>query len=291
MQQACRLLQSARLETLATRLPGRGGLHDLAVDAPTRDELEALAARCRYRERLAAAQRRGRAGQRRRACAARPATAAPARRWPRACSPPTLGKDLYRVDLSAAVNKYLGETEKNLHHAFSAAEELDVVLLLDEGDALMAGRTDVGSSNDRYANLETNFLLQRIESFDGILLVTTNAADRIDKAFSRRMDVVINFRPPDEWRRYDILKLHLGAEASGAPDEIDDDWLQQMAVSLRADRRPAAQRRVARAAAGAAGGGRHAHRAPARGAAARVPQDRRQLPAAACRRGAARVAT
>ena len=103
------------------------------------------------------------------------------------------------------------------------------MLLLDEGDALMAGRTDIGSSNDRYANLETNFLLQRIESFDGILLVTTNAADRIDKAFSRRMDVVINFRPPDEWRRYDILKLHLATEADAVPDEVDDDWLQQMA--------------------------------------------------------------
>jgi SpoVK/Ycf46/Vps4 family AAA+-type ATPase len=135
----------------------------------------------------------------------------------------SLGKDLYRVDLSAAVNKYLGETEKSLDQAFAAAEELDVVLLLDEGDALMANRTDVGSSNDRYANLETNFLLQRIESFDGILIVTSNAADRIDHAFARRLDVVITFRAPDEWRRYEILKLHLGCDA------IDDAWLQQVA--------------------------------------------------------------
>jgi SpoVK/Ycf46/Vps4 family AAA+-type ATPase len=127
------------------------------------------------------------------------------------------------VDLAATVNKYIGETEKNLDRAFTAAEQMDVVLLLDEGDALMASRTDVGSANDRYANLETNFLLQRIESFEGILLITSNAAERIDKAFARRMDVVIHFLPPDEWRRYDILKLHL------AGCEIDDDWLQQAA--------------------------------------------------------------
>jgi len=88
----------------------------------------------------------------------------------------------------------------------------------------MAGRTDVGTSNDRYANLETNFLLQRIESFEGILLVTSNAADRIDKAFARRMDVVIHFGAPDEWRRYEILRLHLdGAE------EVDEAWLQEAA--------------------------------------------------------------
>ena len=222
VQQACRALQSARLETLATRLPAQGGLHDLAVDDPTRDEIEALAARCRYREALAAggaAVAQGNVGVRALFAGASGTGKTLAARLLAA----SLGKDLFRVDLAATVNKYLGETEKNLNQAFSAAEELDVVLLLDEGDALMANRTDVGSSNDRYANLETNFLLQRIESFDGILLVTSNTADRIDKAFARRMDVVINFRPPDEWRRYDILKLHLAGE------EVDDDWLQQMA--------------------------------------------------------------
>lgn len=230
VQQACRVLQSARLETLATRLPGRGGLHELAIDTPTRDELQALAARCRFREQLAACSAgvaQGNVGVR----ALLAGNSGTGKTLAARLLAASLGKDLYRVDLSATVNKYLGETEKNLHHAFSAAEELDAVLLLDEGDALMASRTDVGSSNDRYANLETNFLLQRIESFDGILLVTTNAAERIDKAFSRRMDVVIHFRPPDEWRRYDILKLHLaGAMAPQQPsDEIDDDWLQQMA--------------------------------------------------------------
>jgi SpoVK/Ycf46/Vps4 family AAA+-type ATPase len=195
----------------------------LAVDVETREELDALAARCRFRERLAAggaAVAQGNAGVRALLAGGSGTGKTLAARLLAA----SLGKDLYRVDLAATVNKYIGETEKNLDQAFAAAEELDLVLLLDEGDALMANRTDVGTSNDRYANLETNFLLQRIESFDGILLVTSNAADRIDKAFRRRMDVVIHFRAPDEWRRYEILRLHLG----DAP-EVDDQWLQDAA--------------------------------------------------------------
>ncbi len=222
LQRACRELQPARIETLATRLPVAGALHDLAVADHTREELDALAARCRMREQLAAssaAVAQGNPGVR--ALFAGPSGTG--KTLAARLLAGLLGKDLYRIDLAATVNKYLGETEKNLNQAFAAAEELDVVLLLDEGDALMANRTDVSSSNDRYANLETNFLLQRIESYNGILLVTSNAADRIDKAFTRRMDVVVNFRSPDEWRRYDILKTHLGVNS------IDDDWLQQAA--------------------------------------------------------------
>src|SRR6185295_7485339 len=98
---------------------------------------------------------------------------------------------------------------KNLSQVFARAEELDVILLLDEGDALLTQRTSVQSSNDRYANLETNYLLQRLESFDGILIVTTNAADRIDSAFQRRMDVVIDFAPPAATERWAIWQMHL----------------------------------------------------------------------------------
>ena len=222
VRRACRTLESARLETIATRLTTQGALHDLIVDDETREEIESLVARCRYREPLAGA------GAAVAQCnvGVRALFAGPTGTGKTLAArllAGSLGKDLYRVDLSATVNKYLGETEKNLDRVFSAAEELDVVLLLDEGDALMAGRTDVGSSNDRYANLETNFLLQRIESFDGILVVTSNAADRIDRAFARRMDVVVPFKAPDEWRRFELLKLHLGTEA------LDDGWLQDVA--------------------------------------------------------------
>jgi SpoVK/Ycf46/Vps4 family AAA+-type ATPase len=133
--------------------------------------------------------------------------------------------DLYRLDLASVVNKYIGETEKNLSQVFARAEELDVILLLDEGDALLTQRTGVQSSNDRYANLETNFLLQRIESFEGILVVTTNAAQRIDSAFQRRMDVVVDFRPPEAGERWLIWQLHLPAEHA-----VDLRWLEEAAL-------------------------------------------------------------
>jgi len=223
LQQACRGLQSARLETLATRLPPPNGLQELCVDDATREEIDVLAARCRLREELAASgtdDDHGNTGVR----ALLAGNSGTGKTLAARLLAASLGKDLYRIDLASTVNKYLGETEKNLNNAFAAAEELDVVLLLDEGDALMASRTDVGSANDRYANLETNFLLQRIESFDGILVVTSNAADRIDKAFARRMDVVVNFRPPDEWQRYRILGMHLDRDA------IDDALLQEVAA-------------------------------------------------------------
>ncbi|MEH6413430.1 ATP-binding protein [Pseudomonas sp. CGJS7] len=222
LRQACRTLQDARLETLATRLPSQQAPHELAADEATCEELAALAARCRWREALAAdSGNADAAGVGVRALFAGPSGTGKTLAARRLAA--QLGKELYRIDLAATVNKYIGETEKNLDRALSAAEELDVMLLLDEGDALMAARTEVSSSNDRYANLETNFLLQRIESFQGIVLITSNAADRIDRAFARRMDVVVNFRQPDAWRRYEILRLHLGDA------DIDEYWLQDAA--------------------------------------------------------------
>src|SRR5205085_8610713 len=122
-----------------------------------------------------------------------------------------LQMDLYCLDLASVVNKYIGETETNLSQVFARAEELDVILLLDEGDALLTQRTRVQTSNDRYANLETNYLLQRLESFEGILIVTTNAGDRMDSAFRRRIDVVVDFRPPEAAERWTLWQLHLPA--------------------------------------------------------------------------------
>lgn len=216
---ACRTLQSARLETLATRLEDARGIDAVILDESGREEIDAVLQRCRWREALAADADTG--------VGVRALFAGPSgtgKTLAARAIAAELGKDLYRIDLSAAVNKYLGETEKNLNQALDAAEELDVVLLLDEGDALMANRTDVGSSNDRYANLETNFLLQRIESFEGILLITSNAADRIDRAFARRMDAVVHFRAPDALRRYELLRLHLGDA------DVDEIWLQDAAT-------------------------------------------------------------
>ncbi|HEX9945989.1 MAG TPA: ATP-binding protein [Allosphingosinicella sp.] len=222
VQAAIRTLHDARLESVAKRIDLGDDTTFIALDELAREELSALGARCRHRESLAG----GGAGSGPGAGGVRGLFAGPsgtgktlAAHW----LAHGLGKDLFRIDLAASVSKYIGETEKNLDRAFAAAEELDCILLLDEGDALMTRRTDVGSSNDRYANLETNFLLQRIESYEGILLVTTNAPDRIDEAFARRMDVVVHFRLPDEELRYEILERHLG------PHSASDALIQEIA--------------------------------------------------------------
>jgi SpoVK/Ycf46/Vps4 family AAA+-type ATPase len=112
-----------------------------------------------------------------------------------------LGLDLYQVDLSQIVSKYIGETEKNLAELFDAAEAGHVVLLFDEADSMFAKRTDVKTSNDRYANLEVNFLLQRMESFTGISILTTNVESSIDEAFKRRLSFRIAFEIPDQDER------------------------------------------------------------------------------------------
>jgi hypothetical protein len=205
-QRAMRSLNRQALDALAFRLKVTGDWDQLAVSTDTRDGLDSLASRCRHREVLQAqSEHNTNAGVR----ALLSGPSGTGKTLAARLLAATLQMDLYRVDLSSVVNKYIGETEKNLNQVFSRAEELDVILLLDEGDALLTQRTNVQSSNDRYANLETNFLLQRLESFDGILLVTTNAGERIDSAFQRRMDVVINFSAPAPPERWAIWQLHL----------------------------------------------------------------------------------
>ncbi|WP_310497044.1 ATP-binding protein [Sandarakinorhabdus sp.] len=215
-------LQDNRLESLATRIAAPPHPEFLVLEDHASEELDALAARCRHREALAAHAGPGPGALGVRALFSGPSGAGKTLAARRLAQ--DLARDLWRIDLAASVSKYIGETEKALDRAFAAAEERDIILLLDEGDALMARRTDVGNANDRYANLETNFLLQRIEAFSGILIVTTNAAERIDAAFARRMDVVVPFRAPDEIRRYAILAHHLDGAA------IADDLLQEVAV-------------------------------------------------------------
>ena len=106
-------------------------------------------------------------------------------------------RDLYRVDLAAMTSKWIGETEKNLSAILGAAEHADVLLFFDEADALFAARTDVGDSNDRFANAQTNYLLTRIEEFDGIALLASNSRDRFDPAFVRRLDAILDFPMPE----------------------------------------------------------------------------------------------
>jgi hypothetical protein len=210
VQQAGAMLNRQALDTLATRVPPAGDWSLLAVRPETHQGLRDLVTRCRCRERLPEALgvafgTGGNAGVR----ALFTGPSGTGKTLAARLLAADLQQDLYRLDIAAVVDKYIGETEKNLSQLLGRVEELDVILLLDEGDALLGRRSDVHSATDRYANLETNYLLQRLESFDGILIVTTNAGDRIDGAFERRMDVVVNFYPPDAEERLTIWELHL----------------------------------------------------------------------------------
>ena len=112
-----------------------------------------------------------------------------------------LNLDLYRIDLSAVVSKYIGETEKNLRRIFDAAENCGAVLLFDEADALFGKRSEVKDSRDRYANQEVSYLLQRMEAYQGLAILTTNLKDSLDNAFHRRIRFVVKFSFPDTAER------------------------------------------------------------------------------------------
>jgi hypothetical protein len=119
---------------------------------------------------------------------------------------------LYRVDLASVLSKYIGETEKNLASLLAKAERSDVILLFDEADSLFGKRTDIKDANDRYANTQTNYLLQRIENYQGIVLLTSNSRSRFDSAFTRRIDMIIDFPAPGPQERRSLWYSHLGSQ-------------------------------------------------------------------------------
>ncbi|ALG15304.1 ATPase [Kibdelosporangium phytohabitans] len=134
-----------------------------------------------------------------------------------------LGLDLYKVDLSSVVSKYIGETEKNLERIFGAAAAGDLVLFFDEADSLFGKRSEVSDAHDRYANIEVAYLLQRLESYDGLVVMATNLQRNIDDAFLRRISVSIDFETPDEPQREQIWRQ---AFPPGAPvGELDYAFL------------------------------------------------------------------
>lgn len=148
--------------------------------------------------------------------------------------------DLLVVDVSRVISKWLGETEKNLSAAFEAAERTQAVLLLDEADALFGTRTEISDAHDRYANLETAYLLQRLDRFEGLAILTTNLRANIDTAFTRRMDFVVNFPLPDEAGRRELWSRHLpptalagdvDAEAMARLYPVPGAWIRNAAVA------------------------------------------------------------
>ena len=138
-----------------------------------------------------------------------------------------LGLPLYRIDLASVTSKYIGETEKNLAELLNRAERAGVILLFDEADSMFGKRTDIKDSHDRYANAQTNYLLQRIETFDGIALLTSNSRQRFDSAFARRLDVIVDFPLPGTDERRALWLAHLGDRHS-----LSAQAITRLAVSV-----------------------------------------------------------
>jgi AAA+ superfamily predicted ATPase len=137
--------------------------------------------------------------------------------------------DLYRIDLSCVVSKYIGETEKNLRRVFDAAEDGGVVLFFDEADALFGKRSEVKDSHDRYANIEINYLLQRMESYRGLAVLATNMKSALDPAFMRRIRFIVSFPFPEVPQRAEIWRRVF---PSGTPTEnLDHDKLARLGVA------------------------------------------------------------
>lgn len=137
--------------------------------------------------------------------------------------------ELYRIDLSAVVSKYIGETEKNLRRIFDAAESSGVILLFDEADALFGKRSEVKDSHDRYANIEVSYLLQRLEAYRGLAILTSNMKDALDNAFLRRIRFIVHFPFPDTAQRAEIWRQTFPVTA---PTEgLDMQKLAQLQVA------------------------------------------------------------
>lgn len=137
-----------------------------------------------------------------------------------------LGLDLYHVDLSQVVSKYIGETEKHLGRLFDEAEANSAILFFDEADALFGKRTEVGDSHDRYANMETSYLLQRIDEYEGLVILATNLSKNMDEAFVRRLRFIIPFMLPDRVQRLAIWQRLLPRKTPRA-DDIDLERLAE----------------------------------------------------------------
>ncbi|HTO79061.1 MAG TPA: ATP-binding protein, partial [Methylocystis sp.] len=137
----------------------------------------------------------------------------------------TLGMELYRIDLAEVVNKYIGETEKRLRKIFEVCERANVLLFFDEADALFGQRTRVKDAHDRYANIEIDYLLQRMEQFDGVAILATNRKNDIDQAFLRRIRFIVDFLPPGPEERLELWRRSLlAATPDGDPLLESVDW-------------------------------------------------------------------
>ncbi|MET2717817.1 ATP-binding protein [Streptomyces harbinensis] len=219
-----RAQNAAGLDRLARRIEPSVTWDDLVLPADTRTQLHELAARARHRDQvLGTWSMRPGGGRGRGVSALFAGDSGTGKTMSAEVIAADLGLDLYTVDLATVIDKYVGETEKNLERIFTEAAGINGVLLFDEADAIFGKRSEVKDAHDRYANVESAYLLQRMESFDGLAILSTNLRANLDDAFTRRLDLVIDFPLPDAADRRHLWTKSLGTQVPLSPD-LDLDF-------------------------------------------------------------------
>jgi SpoVK/Ycf46/Vps4 family AAA+-type ATPase len=204
---ACRAQSRPRMESLAQKIDPAAGWQELVLPEPQRQILRDIAAHVRQRARVYDAWGFRSKGARGLGISALFAgSSGTGKTMAAEVLADELRLDLYRIDLSQVVSKYIGETEKNLRRVFDTAEEGGAILLFDEADALFGKRSEVKDSHDRYANIEVSYLLQRMETYRGLAILTTNMKNALDTAFLRRLRFIVQFPFPDAAHRADIWR-------------------------------------------------------------------------------------
>jgi hypothetical protein len=227
---ACRLQARPRLEDLAQRIPSTATWESLVLPGPHIQTLRELAAQVRHRAKVC--DRWGFAEQSSRGLGLSALFSGPSGTGKTLAAEILANEmrlDLFRIDLSAVISKYIGETEKNLRRVFDAAEEGGAVLLFDEADALFGKRSEVKDSHDRYANVEVSYLLQRMEAYRGLAILTTNMKEALDPAFLRRLRFVVHFPFPDQAHRAEIWRRIFPQKTP--TDGIDPAVLSRLSIS------------------------------------------------------------
>lgn len=227
---ACRAQARPRMENLAQRIEPAASWDDLVLPSAPRETLQEIAAHVRNRVTVYESWGFGSNGSRGLGISALfSGSSGTGKTMAAEVLARELRLDLYRIDLSAVVSKYIGETEKNLRRVFDAAEEGGGILLFDEADALFGKRSEVKDSHDRYANIEVSYLLQRMEAYRGLAILTTNMKQALDTAFLRRIRFVVQFPFPDIAQRAEIWSRVF---PSGTPtDGLKLDKLSRLSVA------------------------------------------------------------
>jgi len=225
LRAGARSQNAAGLHRLSRRIEPGVSWPDLVLPADALGQLRELAARVRHRDRVLDEWRMRPGGGRGRGVTALFAgDSGTGKTMSAEVIAAELGMDLYAVNLATVVDKYVGETEKNLERVFTEAAGVNGVLLFDEADAIFGKRSEVRDAHDRYANIESAYLLQRMETFDGLAVLATNLRANLDEAFTRRLDMVVDFPVPDEPARRALWDRCLGAVLPRSAD-VDLDFL------------------------------------------------------------------